>query len=327
MRKGRLRLQLVAVLLGAAVVSAAADEIAVSSYGVAPGSMPWAVALAKGYFKEEGVNITAIRSSPGGAPTVRDLIGGSLPYAEGGITAVVTANQAGADLKIVSCNVNTLADVPWVTMPNSPIKSIDDLKGKRIGFTTAKSTTNMLAVMLLQRAGLGTGDAQLIATGGFPQALTALEAGGVDIAPMVEVDYIKRGANYRLLARTSDVLPPMSNVVGIVSAKVAAKKPEDVKGIIAARRKALRFMKEQMPEAAKIIAEVYQQKTDTVENTIRTMLESGKSSGVDYWGEGGCDSKLLDQMLAGAKLVGMVEGQFDVASLLDLSFLPGDLRK
>jgi NitT/TauT family transport system substrate-binding protein len=316
------------VLAGVSVLAQPTQsaEIVVSQYGVSPGSMPWAIALDQGYFKQEGVEVTNVRSASGSAPTVRDLIAGRLPYGEAGITGVLTANQAGADLKVVSCNVNTFAEVPWVTMPNSAINSLSDLKGKRIGFTTPKSATNMLAVMLVSKAGLEQDDVKMIATGGFGQALTALETGGVDIVPMVEVDYIKRAGKYKLLARSSDVLPPMSNVLGIVSAKFAAENPDVVRGIIKARRKAVQFLKQNPREAAKIIARVYQQDLPVIEATIENMLASGKS-GVEFWGEGDCDLKLVNDMLNGAKTVGMIEGDFDITPITDLSFLPDDLRK
>lgn len=317
----------VAIALGAQAHAAMSEEIVVSQYGVSPGSMPWAIALDQGYFKDEGVDVTAVRSASGSAPTVRDMIAGNLPYAEAGITGVLTANQAGADLKVVSCNVNTFAEVPWVTMPDSGINSISEMKGKTIGFTSPKSATNMLAVMLVKKAGLEQSDLKMVAAGGFGQALTALETGGVDVVPMVEIDYIKSAGKYKLLVRSSDALPPMSNVLGIVSTKVAAENPDFVRGVIKARRKAVQFIKQNPKEAAKIIAGVYQQDLPVVEATIDNMLASGKTSGVEFWGEGDCDLKLVNDMLDGARTVGMITGDFDLTSVTDLSFLPDDLRK
>jgi NitT/TauT family transport system substrate-binding protein len=314
-----------AFALALAPATSSAEEIAVSQYGVSPGSMPWAIALEKGYFKEEGANITAVRSASGSTPTIRALIGGSLPYAEAGITGALQANQAGADLRVVSCNVNTFAEVPWVTLKDSTIKSLADLKGKRVGFTTAKSATNMLAVMLVNKAGLQQNDVKWVATGGFAQALTALENGGVDVVPMVELDYIKSAGKYKLLVRSSEALPPMSNVLGIVSASRAAQNPDLIKAIIRARRKAVQFLKQNPKEASAIIAKVYQQDTSLVEETIKNMLESGKS-GVEFWGEGDCNLKLVDDMLDGAKTVEMIAGDFDLKAVTDLSFLPDDLR-
>lgn len=62
MRDGVLALS----ILVAMVVPAAAEEIEISNYGVGTNGMPYGVALAKGYFKEFGIDITGIRSSPGG---------------------------------------------------------------------------------------------------------------------------------------------------------------------------------------------------------------------------------------------------------------------
>ena len=70
---------------------AAAVEISVSNYGVSPGSMPLAIAFKKGFFQEAGADITAIRSSPGSAPSIREMIAGNLPYAEAGITGGIAA--------------------------------------------------------------------------------------------------------------------------------------------------------------------------------------------------------------------------------------------
>jgi NitT/TauT family transport system substrate-binding protein len=45
---------------------ATAEEIAVGNYGVSANGMPFGVALVKGYFKDEGLNITGLISSAGG---------------------------------------------------------------------------------------------------------------------------------------------------------------------------------------------------------------------------------------------------------------------
>ena len=55
---------------------AAAENIAVGNYGNSANGMPYAVALAKGYFKEEGANVTGIISSQGGGTSVRNAMAG-----------------------------------------------------------------------------------------------------------------------------------------------------------------------------------------------------------------------------------------------------------
>src|ERR1700694_4878450 len=82
----------------------AAEQIVVSNFGVAANGMPYAIAMDKGFFKAEGADVSGILSSSGGGTTVRNLMTGHLSFGE---------IQQGADLKIVSDNVLTVAEFVW----------------------------------------------------------------------------------------------------------------------------------------------------------------------------------------------------------------------
>ena len=56
------------------------------------------------------------------------------------------AIQNGADLKIVSDNVLTIAEFAWLVRKDLPIKTIKDLKGKKIGYTNPRSTSQALDI-------------------------------------------------------------------------------------------------------------------------------------------------------------------------------------
>jgi hypothetical protein len=149
------------------VAQLSADEIAVGNYGIAANGMPYAVALEKKFFQQEGANVTGIISSQGGGTSIRNMLSGGVAYGEAnpGVTAV--AIQQGADLKIVSDNVLTVAEFVWAVKPDSSIKSIKDFKGKKIGYTNPRSTSQALAILLLHAAGYKSEDAELVKTGGF----------------------------------------------------------------------------------------------------------------------------------------------------------------
>ena len=132
-------------------LAAEADEIVVSNYGVTTNGMLYAVAMAKGFFKQQGADVTGILSSDGGGTTVRTMLGGNLAYGEINPTATVTAIQQDADLKIVSDNVQTVAEFIWAVKPDSPIKTAADLKGRKIGYTNPRSTSQALAILVLER--------------------------------------------------------------------------------------------------------------------------------------------------------------------------------
>src|SRR4051812_321882 len=169
---------IVAALVGAAAVTAGAEELAVGNYGVSANGMPFGVAMHKGYFKDEGLNITGLIASAGGGTTLRNMLaGGGVPYGEVNPGVVVSAILQGADLKIVSDNVLTVAEFVWAVKPNSPIKTMKDLKGKKMGYTNPRSTSQALDAMLLQAAGYKPEDVELVKTGGFGEGVAALEAG------------------------------------------------------------------------------------------------------------------------------------------------------
>ena len=56
-------------------------------------------------------------------------------------------------LEIINGGVDTVADILWIAKPGSPLHSIKDLKGKRIGYTSPGSVTNMLILMALKVRG------------------------------------------------------------------------------------------------------------------------------------------------------------------------------
>jgi NitT/TauT family transport system substrate-binding protein len=219
-----------------------ATQIAVGNFGVAANGMPFAVALEKGYFKEEGIDVTGIITSAGGGTSLRNMIAGGVPYGEVNPGVVIAAIQQGADLKIISDNVLTVAEFVWAVKPDSPIKTMKDFKGRKIGYTNPRSTSQALAQMLIKQAGLKLEEAEIVRTGGFGEGVAALETGMIDVAPIPEPLWSKFKGKYRAVVSASEALPPLDNVVGVTTANMAAEKGDFIRAVIRARRRAVDFM-------------------------------------------------------------------------------------
>jgi NitT/TauT family transport system substrate-binding protein len=314
-------------LLFAMPFAASAEEIVVSNYGVTTNGMPYAVAMAKGFFKQQGADVTGILSSDGGGTTVRTLLGGNLAYGEINPTATVTAIQSGADLKIVSDNVQTVAEFIWAVKPDSPIKTSADLKGKKIGYTNPRSTSQALAILVLEKAGLKPEDAELVKTGGFGEGVVALDLGAVDITPIPEPLWSLHQGKYRAVVRASDVLPPLDNVVGVTTAKAAASRGDFIRAVIRARRQAVEFMYANPDESADIIAKAYNLSSEVARSAVRNLLGSHDKSGVRYWSAGEINLKAMNEMMRAQKIVGALKTDPDWAKIIDESFLPDDLKR
>jgi len=318
---------LVSVVAAFLSTGALAEEIAVGNYGVSANGMPFGVALVKGYFKEEGLNVTGLISSAGGGTSLRNMLaGGGVPYGEVNPGVVVSAILQGADLRIVSDNVLTVAEFVWAVKADSPIKSIKDFKGKKIGYTNPRSTSQALARMLLQSAGYTEADAELVKTGGFGEGIAALDSGQIDVAPITEPLWSKVNNKYRAVVVANDVLPPLDNVVGVATVEMMEKRGDFIRGVIRARRRAVQFMKEHPDEAAEIVAKQYNLEPEVAKSAVRNLV-TAKTQGVPYWGEGEIHLDGLKRMIEAQRSVGAITGEVDYSKIIDTRFLPDDLKK
>ena len=313
--------------LAFAPLAAHAEEIVVSNYGVTTNGMPFAVAMAKGFFKQQGADVTGILSSDGGGTTVRTMLGGSLAYGEINPTATVIAIQQGADLKIVSDNVQTVAEFVWAVKPDSPIKTVADLKGRKIGYTNPRSTSQALAILVLEKAGLKPDDAELVKTGGFGEGVVALDLGAVDITPIPEPLWSQHQGKYRAVVKASELLPPLDNVVGVTTGKAAASRGDFIRAVIRARRQAVDYMYANPDESADIIAKTYNLAPEVARSAVKNLLESHARSGVKYWSGGEINLAAMNEMMRAQKIVGALKDDPNWGKIIDESFLPDDLKK
>jgi NitT/TauT family transport system substrate-binding protein len=304
---------------------AAAEDIVVSNYGVSANGMPFAVAQAKGFFKEEGANVTGILSSAGGGTTLRNMLAGSAPYAEVNPNAVIAAIQQGADIKIISDNVLTVAEFVWGVKPDSTIHGVADLKGRKIGYTSPRSTSQALATMVLQTAGLKTEDAQLVKTGGFGEGVAALDIGMVDATPIPEPLWSKFKAKYRPIARATEILPPIANVVGVAAVDLNPAQADFVRAVIRARRRAVDYMAQHVEESGEIVAKVYNLDPAVATEAVRNLITS-RTNGVPYWGPGDIHLDGVRKAIEVQKMVGAISGDVKAESIVDTRYLPDDLK-
>jgi NitT/TauT family transport system substrate-binding protein len=315
----------VAGLTSALPGSGRATQIAVGNFGVAANGMPFAVALEKGYFKEEGIDVTGIITSAGGGTSLRNMLAGGVPYGEVNPGVVIAAIQQGADLKIISDNALTVAEFVWAVKPDSPIKTMQDFKGKKIGYTNPRSTSQALAQMLITSAGLKLDEAEVVRTGGFGEAVTALETGLIDVAPIPEPLWSKFKDKYRAVVKAADALPPLDNVVGVTTANMAAEKGDFIRAVIRARRKAVEFMHKNPDEAGDMVAKHYSLEPEVARSAVRN-LTSSRTQGVPYWGSGQIHMDGLKRMVELQRGLGTIKGEVDYAQIIDTQFLPDDIK-
>jgi ABC-type nitrate/sulfonate/bicarbonate transport system substrate-binding protein len=237
-----------AIAVFAASVSAHAQDVRVG-YWATGASAAIGIVLQHGKFLEaEGlrpswITVTKI------AEVNRALISKSIDIAAAGGT--LPSLQLGAEkVPTTIIQSNLIADANFVVPANSPIKSLADLKGKKMGSTPAGSTMYALVSAILEgNYGLKPTDYKATPSG-EAQLLAFLERGEVDAAVLRTITLRTFGQASKLrvistvpeewkkLIKTDS--PPVLGVV-VVDTDFAAKNPDTVVKYLVASIKATRW--------------------------------------------------------------------------------------
>lgn len=311
-----------AMALAAPVFSAhpalAANGLSVTEYGVAATSLPWGVARDQNLFKKNGLDFDGIISSHGGGTAVRNMVASGLPFGEIATSAAVAAAQTGLDIVFVYSANNNAGDMAWMVLPSSPVKSLADLKGRKVGFTNPHSTTELFIRMVLHKAGLDK-EVTALPTGGVAAGLTMVAQGVIDAAASDEPAFLPEG-KYRQLFYVRDQIPNVTWTVGITTREYAAAHPDTVRNLIQARRQAVDFMFAHPDVAAKTYAKDWHIAPDVAKTILPRLLST------HYFSRGDFNMPGLEAALEGLKMIGSVTKPVDLAKLVDKKFLPEDLR-
>ena len=302
---------------------AAAVDLTVTHFGTGMYGAPFAVAREKGFFKEAGIDVTGFITSDGGGTTIRNALASEIPYGEVALPAAIAAIQQGVELTIIHGGVVSVADQVWVSRKDDTrISKIADLKGRKLGYSSPKSVTDMVTTMMLNANGL-TGQVERKSVGGIGSGLTALREGGVDMTYVTEPVWSKERNNYRLVFNSVDWVPRATQTVGIVKTDYLKKNPDKIRAIINARRKGVDYLVKNPDESARIMAREYKIEESAAQSAIAGILAV---KGV-YWSPGRFDMEGMNEMLKGLVLVKAIEpGPFDWSKVMDESYLPADQR-
>ena len=307
-------------ILFTAFPSIAAEKMTVSQYGRIIATLPWAVALHKGIFRQEGLDIDGIVTSAGGGTSVRNMLAGDLPYAEVATPAALAALRAGVELVIVNAASNHIGELSWASRPGTSVKTLADLAGKKVAFTEPKSTTEMLLRMVLEKNGL-LGKVEILSIGGLGPALTALAQGAIDAGPVTDPVLTLQADRYHVLFVAAEQIPKVTWSVGVTTKAFARANPDKLRALIRTHRRAVDYVYANRAEAAEVYAKVWEIERSHAEKIIPKYYD------FRHWSRGDFDKEGLEAMSTGMVVVGEIDKPIDWKAVIDQSFLPEDMRR
>ncbi len=146
---------------------------------------PFWLAQDGGYFKAEGLDVKAVNVESG--TVSRDkAVSGEVDVAEITYPTLFVALQKGAELRLVADGTSaTPKSNELVTVPRSPVKTINDLPGKRIAITAPGAASQILTQSLMTDHGLDFKEVKWVPVP-LPNMPAALQQGQVDAAYLPE---------------------------------------------------------------------------------------------------------------------------------------------
>ncbi|MEY4882941.1 MAG: hypothetical protein RIS34_795 [Pseudomonadota bacterium] len=144
-------------------------------------SLPLSISEQLGYFRSEGLDVTIIDFA-GGVQALQAVVDGTADVVSGAFEHTINLqgkNQFFQAFVLQGRAPQIALGVSNKTMPG--YKSLADLRGKKIGVSMPGSTTNMVASMVLSRAGIKPGEVSFLGVGTGASALAALRSGQIDV--------------------------------------------------------------------------------------------------------------------------------------------------
>lgn len=211
--------------------------------------IPLRVAMAKGYFKEQGLNVEPIFIR-GGPVALAAMVSGDADFGSiGGAQAVIRARSRGLDVSIIGSISNS---TNYAIVGGKGIKTVGDLKGKIVGVTGAGAFSDFAIRTYLKKSNMEPDkDVILRAVGNTTMRAAALEAGLVAAAPFSPEDAVRLTAKgFPLIVNLSESLRiPQS----ILTARdgLMEKYPETSKRFLKAMILGIQLAKKNKKEAIK----------------------------------------------------------------------------
>lgn len=143
--------------------------------------LPLTIAERKGFFKEEGLDVT-VNDFGGGAKSLQALVGGSVDVVTGAYEHTIRMQAKGQDIRAL-CELGRFPAIVIAVRKDlaEKVKSPADFTGLKIGVTAPGSSTALTAQYAMVKAGLKANAAPLIGIGGGASAVAAIKQGQVDV--------------------------------------------------------------------------------------------------------------------------------------------------
>jgi len=251
-----------------------ADRVRIALPGNSMGYLPLIVAIHRSFFKEEGLDLELIRLVPTVAQNA--LLLNEVQY-HGLADSGLRLAARGAPLKAIFYG----ADRPmYYLVGKKDLRTVAELKGKKIGVSTFGGTSDLSARLLLKQHGIDEKNTTLLQFGSEGTRVGALKAGAADaiIVPVPAVA-ILRQEGYNELAFVGDAVDFASNGYTTTEKRIK-ENSQEVKKVVRSIYRGLRFSKENPEETVRVIEKEWKIKADIARGSYDAIIKALNDDGI-----------------------------------------------
>jgi len=306
-------------LFGAAAGAPASAETALTVGKANPTSdaiIPVNIGDQLGLFKKHGLDLKIIDFG-GGSKMAQALAAGSIDIGDGAGTEMAFVAK-GAPM-IAVCESTGPAPFLGIGVPyDSPIKKLEDLKGKTIGVSSPGSFSEWAGRELARKYGWGEDGVKTVAIGGgaAPQA-AAFKTHQVDAAIAGTSQFLafEESKDGRLLTPVSVYVGNVASGAIFASNQLVQSNPDAIRAFLAAWIETADYMRTHKAETVKITAEI----THFSENVMAR--EYDLTIGM-HTKDCRFDAESLATLKRTFAEMKLVDGPFDIAKLYTEAYVP-----
>lgn len=218
--------------------NAAADKVRMSISAVDVSFLTAGVALKRGMFRDEGLDLELIRMNANVSITA--LATGDIDYTMV-FASVVRGALRGMPMRVVASYMDSSTHL-LIARPE--YKTLRDLKGKTLAVSNYGATSDVAARMMMKHGGVDPEkELKIIQLGAERGRYAALKEGIVEVAvlsPPTDTDAQRNG--FRVLSRFYELYKMPFTGIG-TNLKKLKEKPDEVKRMVRAMLKANRFVR------------------------------------------------------------------------------------
>jgi NitT/TauT family transport system substrate-binding protein len=242
-------------LAAASLASAGAAPIRVGESQPIFSFIPLHVGLKQGIFKKHGLDIDSTAFN-GSFQLHQAIAAGSIDIGLGAgpeFGFLVKGNPE----KAIAAMSDAPGDLTLVVLKDGPIKTIADLKGKRVSMSTRGSLTEWAVHEVSKQQGWGPNGMQLAPLGSLSTQTAALkthQVDGMSIDAVVSYRLVEQGLG-RILVHYDQIVPVFHIHVIYASNAMIQAHPDQVKAFLAGWFESLRYMQTHRDESIAVASE------------------------------------------------------------------------